>query len=52
VRLTMVEAQIAQLKAKLQRTNPVENPDLYHQLFGELVPLEQYRQALRGQAAR
>jgi DNA primase len=52
VRLTMVEAEIAQLKAKLQRTNPVESPDQYHQLFGELVPLEQYRQALRGQAAR
>jgi DNA primase len=52
VRLTLVEAQIAELKARLQRTNPVEDPDTYHQLFGELVPLEQYRQALRGQAAR
>ncbi len=52
VRLTLVEAQVAELKARLQRTNPVEHPEIYNQLFGELVPLEQYRQALRGQAAR
>jgi DNA primase len=52
VRLVLVEAQVAELKARLQRTNPVEEPDAYHQLFGDLVPLEQYRIALRGKAAR
>jgi DNA primase len=31
---------------------PVEEPDAYHQLFGDLVPLEQYKIALRTQAAR
>jgi DNA primase len=52
VRLALVEAQVAELKARLQRTNPVEESDAYHQLFGDLVPLEQYRIALREQAAR
>jgi len=50
VRLALVEAQIAELKARLQRTNPVEEADAYHQLFGDLVPLEQYRIALRDKA--
>ncbi|MBA3905293.1 MAG: DNA primase [Pseudonocardiales bacterium] len=52
VRLALVEAQVAELKARLQRTNPVEEPDAYHQLFGDLVPLEQYKIALRELAAR
>jgi DNA primase len=52
VRLALVEAQVAELKSRLQRTNPVEEPDAYHQLFGDLVPLEQYKIALRTQAAR
>ena len=47
VRLALVEAQVAELKSRLQRTNPVEEPDAYHQLFGDLVPLEQYKIALR-----
>ncbi|WP_098958814.1 DNA primase [Pseudonocardia sp. N23] len=50
VRLALVESQIAELKARLQRTNPVEEADAYHQLFGDLVPLEQYRIALRDKA--
>ena len=52
VRLVLVEAQVAELKARLQRTNGIEDPDGYMQLFGDLVPLEQYRIALRGKAAR
>jgi DNA primase len=52
VRLALVEAQIAELKSRLQRTNPVEDPDAYHQIFGDLVPLEQYRIALREKALR
>ena len=50
VRLALVESQIAELKARLQRTNPVDEADAYHQLFGDLVPLEQYRIALRDKA--
>jgi DNA primase len=52
VRLVLVEAQVAELKARLQRTNPMEESDAYHQLFGDLVPLEQYRIALREKALR
>jgi DNA primase len=52
VRLALVEAQVAELKARLQRTNPMEEADAYHELFGDLVPLEQYRIALREKAAR
>lgn len=52
VKLALVEAQVAELKSRLQRTNPLEEADAYHQLFGDLVPLEQYRIALRTQAAR
>lgn len=52
VRLVLVDAQIAELKSRLQRTNPVEDPEAYHQIFGDLVPLEQYRIALRDKAAR
>ncbi len=52
VKLALVEAQVAELKSRLQRTNPLEEAEAYHQLFGDLVPLEQYRIALREQAAR
>jgi DNA primase len=52
VRLALVEAQVAELKSRLQRTNPMEDPDAYHQIFGDLVPLEQYRIALREKAFR
>jgi DNA primase len=45
-----VEAQVAELKARLQRTNGVEDPDGYMQIFGDLVPLEQYQRALREKA--
>jgi DNA primase len=52
VRLVLVDAQISEIKSRLQRTNPLEQEDVYHQLFGDLVPLEQYRIALREKAAR
>ncbi len=52
LRLSLVDQQIADIKSRLQRTNPVEDPDAYNELFGDLVPLEQYRIALREQAAR
>jgi DNA primase len=51
VKLALVEAQIAEVKSRLQRTNPAEDPELYNELFGDLVPLEQYKIALREQAS-
>ncbi|QBR91604.1 DNA primase [Nocardioides euryhalodurans] len=42
--------RIADLKSKLQRTNPVEHPTDYNRMFGELVALEQHRRQLRDRA--
>jgi len=39
--------RIADLKSKLQRTNPVEHATEYNRMFGELVALEQHRRSLR-----
>jgi DNA primase len=45
-----VSRRIAALKSRLQRVNPVEQPDEHARLFGELVGLEQFRRGLREQA--
>jgi DNA primase len=42
--------RIAELKSKLQRTNPVEHATDYNRMFGELVALEQHRRTLREKA--
>ncbi|PVG83475.1 DNA primase [Nocardioides gansuensis] len=42
--------RIAELKSRLQRTNPVEQATDYNRMFGELVALEQHRRTLREQA--
>ena len=42
-----VMRRIADLKSKLQRTNPVDHPVDYNRMFGELVALEQRRRTLR-----
>jgi DNA primase len=47
----VVAGQIADLKSRLQRLNPVAEGDDYRALFGDLVALEQYRKALGDQAA-
>ncbi|MFL6062995.1 MAG: DNA primase [Marmoricola sp.] len=39
--------RIADLKSKLQRTNPVEEATEYNRMFGELIALEQHRRTLR-----
>jgi len=46
-----VSREIAAVKSRLQRMNPVQEQDEYNQLFGDLVGLEQRRQALLGRAA-
>jgi len=39
--------RIADLKSRLQRTNPVEHATEHNRMFGELVALEQHRRNLR-----
>ncbi len=45
-----VRRQIAAVKARLQRTNPVEDQRAYDKMFGDLVELEQRRIALLNRA--
>jgi DNA primase len=47
--LTAMRA-VAQLKSKLQRTNPVENPTRYNAMFSELVVLEARRKSLHARS--
>jgi len=42
--------RIAEVKSKLQRTNPVDETTQYNRMFGELVALEQHRRQLRERA--
>jgi DNA primase len=42
--------RIADLKSRLQRTNPVEAATEYNRMFGELIALEQHRRTLREKA--
>lgn len=41
---------IADVKSKLQRTNPVEQPEIYNRMFGELIALEEQHRSLRDRA--
>ncbi|GAA1481071.1 DNA primase [Gordonia sinesedis] len=45
-----VGAQIADIKSRLRRMSPGEDPDGYHAVFGDLVALEAYRRSLLEQA--
>ena len=42
--------RVAALKGKLQRMNPVEEPEQYTKVFGQLVALEQEARSLRERA--
>jgi DNA primase len=42
--------QIAALKSRLQRTNPLEAPDEHARMFGELISLESQRRTMRDRA--
>jgi len=46
-----ISREIASVKARLQRTNPVEDQTGYNRLFGDLVGLEKRRKALLDRAA-
>jgi DNA primase len=41
------QRRIAEVKSRLQRTNPVDSPTEYNRMFGELTALEQHRRQLR-----
>ena len=41
---------IADMKSKLQRTNPIEQPEIYNRMFGELIALEEQHRSLRDRA--
>ncbi len=41
------QRRIADIKSKLQRTNPVDQAADYNRMFGELAALEQHRRTLR-----
>ena len=43
LRLLTVMRQIAEVKGKLQRTNPVDHQTKYNQMFAELSVLEAHR---------
>jgi len=43
--------RIDEVKSRLQRTNPVEEPSEYNRMFGELAALEQHRRILREKIA-
>lgn len=45
-----VGRQVAELKSKLTRISQDQSPEEYHDLFGDLVALEQYRRSLLEQA--
>ena len=45
-----VTRRIQELRSKLQRLNPVEEPDRHKKLFGDLIALEAQRRGLREQA--
>jgi DNA primase len=42
--------QIYTIKSRLQRINPIEQPDEHARLFGELISLESYHRGLRERA--
>ena len=44
------QRRIAEVKSRLQRTNPVEHTTEYNRMFGELTALEQHRRQLRDRA--
>jgi DNA primase len=50
LREVVVARQIGELRSRLQRINPVDEPDRHKKLFGDLIALEGQRRGLREQA--
>jgi DNA primase len=51
LQLFALNRQIADIKSRLQRMNPLEKQDEYNRVFGELLSLEQHARALREQTS-
>ncbi|MET0953316.1 MAG: DNA primase [Aeromicrobium sp.] len=47
LQLLTLGRSIADVKSKLQRTNPIEQAEVYNRMFGELIALEQQFRQLR-----
>ncbi|MCW2790280.1 MAG: primase [Aeromicrobium sp.] len=47
LQLLTLGRSIAEVKSKLQRTNPIEQAEVYNRMFGELIALEQQFRQLR-----
>ncbi|GAA1736242.1 DNA primase [Aeromicrobium alkaliterrae] len=45
-----VGRHVADVKSRLQRTNPIDDADAYNRMFGELIALEQQHRELREKA--
>ena len=45
-----VGEQVADIKSRLKRMSPRDDPDGYNAVFGDLVALEAYRRSLQEQA--
>ncbi|ONH22061.1 DNA primase [Pseudofrankia asymbiotica] len=46
-----IDRRINEVKSRVQRLNPVTDPEVFNQAFGELVALEQYKKELRGRGS-
>jgi DNA primase len=42
-----VTRRIAEIKSRVQRLNPVSDPDAFNRAYGELIALEQHKRQLR-----
>ncbi|OHV29472.1 MULTISPECIES: DNA primase [Pseudofrankia] len=51
VQETAVDRRINEVKSRVQRLNPVNDPEAFNQAFGELIALEQYKKELRGRGS-
>ncbi|MGJ9411195.1 DNA primase [Aeromicrobium sp. CF4.19] len=47
LQLLTLERSITEIKSKLQRTNPVDEPETYNRMFGDLIAVEQQKRVMR-----
>jgi len=51
LQVSVVARQIADIKSRLQRLNPIDEAEEYRPLFGDLVALEEWHKGLKKQAS-
>nr|MCW2727484.1 primase [Aeromicrobium sp.] len=47
LQILTLRRRVAEIKSKLQRTNPIDEADVYNRMFGELIAVEQQLRDLR-----